>query len=94
MQNSALQRAVSGQSFTNYPAIYEGFAAKGLTESDIAPRVNIFTYRAWIEKGRQVRRGEHGVKVITFIEKKDKTGRIQKMPRRATVFHVSQTDSI
>jgi antirestriction protein ArdC len=27
----------------------------------------VFTYHAWRALGRQVRRGEHGVKVVTFI---------------------------
>jgi antirestriction protein ArdC len=27
----------------------------------------VFTYNAWRALGRQVRRGEHGVKVVTFV---------------------------
>ncbi len=77
MQQESLTRAASGQSFTNWPAIIEGFAAKGIPESDIRPRENIFTYHAWRALGRQVRRGEHGVKVVTFVSckgKEDKDG--------------------
>src|SRR5260221_587413 len=52
---------------TNWPAIIEGFLAKGIPEADIRPRENVFTYHAWRALGRQVRRGEHGVKVVTFV---------------------------
>src|SRR5207302_7963659 len=67
MQQEALSRAIGGQALTNWPAIIHGFAAKGIPESDIRPRENVFTYHAWRALGRQVRRGEHGVKVITFV---------------------------
>jgi hypothetical protein len=77
MQQEALTRAANGQSFTNWPTIIAGFAAKGIPESDILPRENVFTYHAWRALGRQVRRGEHGVKVVTFVSckrKEDKDG--------------------
>ena len=95
----ALARAVSGQSWGNYPAIFQGFSAKGIPESEIKPRENVFTYEAWRALGRHVRRGEHGVKVVTFItcERENKeTGdkEIYKRPWSTTVFHVSQTDAI
>jgi hypothetical protein len=98
-QVEALSRAVNGLSLGNYPAIFAGFAAKGIPESEVRPRENVFTYQAWRALGRQVRRGEHGVKVVTFIEysKEDKaTGEKQsfRRPWTTTVFHVSQTDSI
>jgi hypothetical protein len=67
MQQEALSRAVGGQSFANWPAIVAGFTAKGIPEDDIRPRENVFTYHAWRALGRQVRRGEHGVKVTTFL---------------------------
>ncbi len=106
IQHEALSRAVSGQALTNWPAIIAGFIAKGIPEGDIRPRENVFTYNAWRALGRQVRRGEHGVKVTTFIPVRDKdnpeesTGENGKARRRtsrpwtATVFHVSQTDPI
>src|SRR5579862_2454939 len=76
-RQEALTRAVSGQSFSNFPAIFQGFAAKGIPEDEIKPRENVFTYHAWRALGRQVRRGEHGVKVVTFVSvagKEDKDG--------------------
>ena len=93
MQAEALARAEQGESFVNYPAIYSGFAAKGIAESEIQPRVNVLTFQAWKAKGRVVRRGEHGVKVITWIPVTDKqTGEITgKRPWTSTVFHISQT---
>ena len=93
IQSEALSRATNNLSMLNYPAIYEGFEAKGI--SDIQPRVNIFTYHAWKAKGRQVRKGEHGVKVVTWIKGTDKkTGKEKTYPKRTTVFHISQTDPI
>lgn len=97
----ALARATSGRSFGNYPAIFDGFAAKGIAADDIQPRENVFTYHAWRAKGRQVRRGEKGVRVVTFVPMTKKTEdddgettrqNIGRRPRAATVFHVSQTD--
>jgi antirestriction protein ArdC len=75
VQGEALARAAQGQSFTNWPAIFAGFMAKGIHESEIKPRENVFTYHAWRALGRQVRRGEHGVKVVTFVSTKGKEDR-------------------
>lgn len=109
IQQEALSRAASGQSFTNWPAILNGFTAKGIPETDIRPRENVFTYHAWRALGRQVRRGEHGVKVVTFVAVKGKgeateeaaTNDSTNKPKRgfrrpwtATVFHVSQTEPV
>jgi hypothetical protein len=105
VQEEALSRAIGGQSLTNWPAIIHGFIAKGIPEDQVRPRENCFTYRAWQALGRQVRRGEHGVKVVTFLpardrEETDPTTGERKIVRRssrpwtATVFHVSQTDPI
>jgi len=97
----SLKRAVSGQSFSNFPAIFQGFAAKGIPESEIKPRENVFTFDAWKALGRYVRKGEHGVKVVTFIDTKSKevdqdTGepKIIRRPWTTTVFHISQTESV
>lgn len=97
----SLKRAVSGQSFSNFPAIFQGFAAKGIPEAEIKPRENVFTFDAWKALGRVVRRGEHGVKVVTFIESKSRevdqdTGepKITRRPWTTTVFHISQTEPL
>ena len=77
IEQEALYRAASGPSLTNWPAIFAGFMAKGIPEADIKPRENVLTYNAWRALGRQVRKGEHGVKVLTFISAKgqeDKDG--------------------
>jgi hypothetical protein len=97
----SLKRAVSGQSFSNFPAIFQGSAAKGIPESEIKPRENIFTFDAWKALGRVVRRGEHGVKVVTMIETRSKevdqdTGepKVIHRPWTTTVFHISQTEPL
>jgi N-terminal domain of anti-restriction factor ArdC len=109
IQQEALSRAASGQSFGNWPAILAGFAAKGIPEADIRPRENVFTYHAWRALGRQVRRGEHGIKVVTFVtvdRRADPPDAVDhgtgparrkssgRRPWSATVFHVSQTDPV
>ena len=93
----ALSRAASGITMSNYPAIFAGFAQMGIPESEIKPRENIFTYNAWKALGRHVKKGQHGVKVVTFIDvtKEDKeTGEkdTHSRPWHTTVFHISQTD--
>ncbi len=97
----SLRRAISGQSLSNFPAIFQGFAAKGIPESEIKPRENVFTFDAWKALGRYVRKGEHGVKVVTFIETKSKetdpdTGEPKtiRRPWTTTVFHISQTEPL
>lgn len=100
-QAEALSRARFGQTLSNYPAIIQGFAARGIPEDNILPRENIFTYAAWRALGRQVRRGEKGVKITTYIvcDKKNKDAKADeskkntfRVPRSVSVFHVSQTD--
>jgi N-terminal domain of anti-restriction factor ArdC len=96
----ALQRATEGDSVANYPAIYSGFMAKGIAEADIKPRENVLTFHAWKAKGRSVKKGEHGVKVTTFVtvgEQRDATGNAvegtgYRTAKIAVVFHISQTE--
>ena len=98
-QQDALSRATTGATGSNYPAIFAGFLARGLLESEIKPRENVFTFEAWKALGRHVRRGEHGVRVQTWIAIQPKvdeqTGETRpggRRPKTAVVFHVSQTD--
>ena len=101
MQVEALERARASQALTNYSAIYQGFMAKGIAEADIKPRENVLTFHAWKALGRSVKRGQHGVKVVTFIEcsaneRDAATGEDQSVsyrrPHTTTVFHISQTE--
>jgi hypothetical protein len=98
MQTEALDRARTGQSLSNYPAIYAGFAEKGIAEAEIKPRENVFTFNAWKALGRSVKKGEHGVKVTTWInvksgeESDDDDGDSYRVPKLSTVFHISQTE--
>ena len=101
IQQQALSNARNGQSFANYATIFEGFTAKGIADTDIDPRVNVFTFHAWKALGRQVRKGEHGVKVCTYVPmdkvvEKDGERKVEswKAPRMTTVFHISQTEEV
>jgi len=99
----ALSRAAGGLTMSNYPTIINGFIQKGIPEDQIEPRKNVFTYDAWKALGRYVKKGEHGVRVVTFlkVEKKEvdeQTGkevsRVNSRPWMTTVFHVTQTEAI
>lgn len=90
-EQTALNRAVSNMSMANYPVIFEGLMEKGISADDIIPRENVFTFPAWKALGRIVKKGEHGVKVVTFISN-EKTGKT--FPRTTTVFHISQTEEL
>lgn len=99
LEQEALANAIRGQSLMNFGAIFEGFMEKGVLADDIKPRENVFTFNAWKALGRSVKKGEHGVRVCTFVptSKIDKeTGEVSgsRMPRQTTVFHVSQTEEI
>lgn len=97
IETEALDRARSSRSMANFAAIYAGFTAMGIPEADILPRENVLTYNAWRALGRQVRRGEHGVSVPTFITITRGEGddaRTFQRPRTTTVFHISQTDAL
>lgn len=103
LAQDALDRARSSGSLSNLPAVYAGFLAKGIPEKDILPRVNVLTFWAWKALGRSVRKGEHGVRVLTWVPVgKDTTdpatGQTRRTtfrrPKGAVVFHVSQTDPI
>lgn len=87
----SLQRAKNGDSLANYPAIISGFIEKGINPLEIKPRENVFSYDAWLALGRQVRKGETGVKCVTYRDN-EKTSK--KFVCRVAVFHISQTDSI
>lgn len=99
MQQQALSNAISNDSVANYQAIFEGFEAMGIDLADVEPRVNVFTFHAWKALGRAVKKGQHGVKIVTVIpcSKKDReTGEevdVMKV-KSTTVFHVSQTEAI
>ncbi len=94
---TALMKAVAGNSLMNYEAIFEGFKAKGIPDHDIQPRINIFTFAAWQQLGRVVKKGQHGIKVCTFIHAEAKQATDSKpagfrVPRTTTVFHITQTE--
>jgi len=101
IQHEALGRARQSQTMSNYPAIFQGFIAKGIAEVEIIPRENVFTFEAWKALGRHVRRGEHGVRINTWVpvsaQIDAQTGEeirpAGRRPKSAVVFHVSQTDA-
>lgn len=99
MAKESLERAVNNQSEANYETIINGFMEMGISESDIIPRVNVFTFNAWKALGRVVKKGEKGVRVVTCIpctKKDEETGEEIKVTKKTstTVFHITQTQQI
>ena len=99
-QAESLARAQNGDVNSNYAIIMREFMARGIASADINPRENVLTFNAWKALGRHVRKGEHGVAVVTFIPaqaKVDASGNESaprgSIPRTAYVFHVSQTEA-
>ena len=95
----ALERARSGDVNSNYGPIYAGLMEKGIAPEDIDPRVNVLTFAAWPALGRHVKKGEHGVKIVNWIQIAGKldpaTGKEtggRSFPRTTSVFHISQTE--
>lgn len=102
LQSEAYSRAVGNGSTRNYMTIISGFVAKGISADDIIPRENVFTFHAWKALNRQVKKGEHGIKIMTWIPCKGKKvadpeseqNKVKLRPKTAVVFHISQTDPI
>lgn len=102
MQNEALRRIEGNQSMANFRTVIEGFIEMGIPEEEILPKENVYTFQAWLAKGRCVRKGEHGVRLTTFIpikaadgqDLKGETGKGRMRPKNTTVFHISQTEKV
>ena len=98
IQSEALYRAQASESTANYAEIYRGLMLKGIPEADIKPRINVITLPAWNALGRRIRKGEHGVPVVTRVERDGKPDPLtgapkagKRFPKWRRVFHVSQT---
>ena len=65
--------------------IIDGFVAKGIAPADIKPE-NVQTSNDWKSLGRSVRKGERGLKIITFTE-------TPRQPMTRFLFHISQTET-
>lgn len=99
----AFERAVGYESDANYPKIIKEFKAKGIPESEIQPRVNVFTAKAWLAQSRKIKQGQEGVRITIKVPMKLKavnkeSGKTETLIknefRTATVFHISQTEPL
>lgn len=93
IQAAALGRAREGRMCGNDLLIIAAYAARGI---DAHPRLDVFTFNAWKALHRHVRKGEHGIRVLTYARKdtvkSDGTMEEDSFPVSAVVFHVTQTD--
>ena len=96
----ALERIQQNPSVANYAAVVAGFAERGIPAEEIIPKENVFTFNAWKAKGRRVKKGEHAIKILTWVpitSKKsdgDDAKRTKLRPSRCALFHISQTQAI
>lgn len=106
----AYDRTQQSTAWSNYLPIIIEFAARGIPEQEIIPRVNVLTYNAWKSQGRYVRRGEHGVKISVVekaselesaavydeneMETQGEKRKYYTLFTSATVFHISQTEEM
>lgn len=91
----ALSRARGNTSGLNYQTIFAGFMARGIPSSEIIPRENVLTLPAWNALGRRVKKGETGIKILTWKKYTDKkTGEEKTFPSHTTVFHITQTERV
>ena len=91
-ETEALNRIQAGFS-QNDMVVINAFAAAGVPESEIIPRENVLTFRAWKAKDRRVAKGATSIRVQVWIPtgEKDENGKEKMIPRTACLFHVSQT---
>lgn len=86
-----MNRAQSCKINQNDYIVIEEFGKRGIPASEIIPRVNVLSYRAWIALGRQVCKSPNGVKLHSFLPVEDNKGRERLVSKYPTVFHISQT---
>jgi len=72
-----------GISIANATAVAQAMVEKGC---GCVPYVDVFSYRRWQAQGYQVQKGEHGIKVTTWIHYTDKEGKDQVRPKNVTLF--------
>lgn len=101
VQEKEIESSVwKGSSYTAGTTAKEIEKRWGIEESKkYQPAQNCFTYKGWRERGYQVKKGEKGIKSITFIKgtKKDKkTGKIEdaSYPKNVTLFYYLQVEKI
>ena len=86
--NAQDAKSFTGYSMANALIVAAAAAKRGC---QCQPYEDWFTYKRWLAQGYQVKRGEHGVRLSTFVEmtKTDDDGNktiIGKRPWRSTVF--------
>ena len=94
----ALDRARHCRGRENIATVYSAFMDRGIPEAEILPGENVLTFRAWRALGRCVCKGQHGVRLLTYVERDRKVERDGKettervtFPKSTHVLHVSQT---
>jgi len=59
------------------------------------PYTNCLTYRSWMQNGYKVKRGEHAIPSVTFIDRKNESGEvIATYPKRVHLFYYLQVEPI
>ncbi len=62
---------------------------------EFSPHTDAMPYASWVSYGYQVRKGEAALKSITYLDVKDKEGKIaQKVRRSVNLFHKRQVQKV
>ena len=93
--------AETARSFSQF-SVRNAALAKALLACSCQPYEDVFTYRRWQAQGYQVRRGEHGIRLLVLVagtvtEHEDGTGtevtRTIRMRRTSAVFCRHQVEA-
>jgi len=93
--------AETAKQFQGYSAM-NAASILAVLHCDCEPYRDVFTYQRWQAQGFQVRKGEHGVRITTWIEASEKREpeaepeaerKVYRLPRAVVVFCRCQVDA-
>ena len=90
----------SARQFQGYSAM-NAASILAVLHCDCEPYRDVFTYQRWQAQGYQVRKGEHGVRITTWIDASEKRNETEpeaerktyRLPRSVVVFCRCQVDA-
>ena len=93
--------AETARQFQGYSAM-NAASILAVLKCDCEPYRDVFTYQRWQAQGFQVRKGEHGVRITTWIDATEKRAegdepegerKVYRLPRAVVVFCRCQVDA-
>lgn len=94
-------KSIIKSSYTGSPATAKAVAEEivkryGADEAKLYdPWTNCLTYRGWLRHGYRVKKGERGIRSVTFVEKKDGNGEtVETYPKNVFLFYRLQVEPL